>query len=44
MLNEFRFSLVRRDLDFPENDPTSPTAIVSGLFQIGGDANFPQCA
>jgi len=42
MVNEFRFSLVRRDLDFPENDPTSPTAIVSGLFQIGGDANFPQ--
>ena len=42
MLNEFRFSLVRRNLDFPENDPTSPTATVSGLFQIGGDANFPQ--
>lgn len=42
MLNEFRFSLVRRDLDFPENDPTSPTAIIAGLFQIGGDANFPQ--
>ena len=42
MLNEFRFSLVRRDLDFPENDPTSPTAPISGLFQIGGNANFPQ--
>ncbi len=42
MLNEFRFSLVRRDLDFPENDPTSPTAPITGLFQIGGDANFPQ--
>jgi hypothetical protein len=42
MLNEFRFSLVRRDLDFPENDPASPLARISGLFQIGGDANFPQ--
>jgi hypothetical protein len=42
MLNEFRFSLVRRDLDFPENDPNSPTAIIAGLFQIGGDTNFPQ--
>ena len=26
LLNEARFSLVRRDLAFPENDPTSPTA------------------
>jgi len=42
MLNEFRFSLVRRNLDFPENDPASPTAIITGLFQIGGDATFPQ--
>ena len=42
MLNEFRFSLVRRDLDFPENDPSSPTATLTGLFQIGGDSNFPQ--
>ena len=42
MLNEFRFSLVRRDLDFPENDPNSPTATITGLFQIGGDSNFPQ--
>jgi hypothetical protein len=42
MLNEFRFSLVRRNLDFPENDPISPTATISGLFQIGGDASFPQ--
>ena len=41
-LNEFRFSWVRRDLDFPENDPESPTATISGLFQIGGDSNFPQ--
>ena len=42
MLNEFRFSLVRRDLDFPEADPNSPTATLTGLFQIGGDSNFPQ--
>jgi hypothetical protein len=42
MLNEFRFSLVRRDLDFPENDPNSPTATITGLFQLGGASNFPQ--
>jgi hypothetical protein len=42
MLNEARFSFVRRNLDFPENDPTSPTAIISGLFTVGGNTNFPQ--
>jgi hypothetical protein len=42
MLNEFRFSLVRRDLDFPENDPASSTANITGLFTIGGANNFPQ--
>ena len=42
LVNEFRFSLVRRDLKFPENDPSSPTANITGLFQIGGDSNFPQ--
>ena len=44
MLNEFRFSLVRRDLTFPENEAaaTQPTAIISGLFTIGGASNFPQ--
>src|SRR5262249_12551379 len=42
LVNEFRFSLVRRDLTFPENDPTSPTALISGLFTIGGASNFPQ--
>ena len=41
-INEFRFSAVRRNLDFPENDPKSPTATISGLFTIGGLANFPQ--
>ncbi len=42
MLNEVRMSLVRRDLDFPENDPDSPTALISGLFTVGGSSNFPQ--
>lgn len=42
LLNEARFSLVRRNLDFPENDPASPTATISGLGTIGGLSNFPQ--
>jgi hypothetical protein len=42
LLNESRFSLVRRDLAFPENDPNSPTGTITGLFQIGGAVNFPQ--
>jgi hypothetical protein len=42
LLNEFRFSLVRRDLQFPENDPTSPTGTISNFFTIGGNTNFPQ--
>jgi len=33
---------VQRDLLFPENDPVSPTAAITGLFTIGGLANFPQ--
>ncbi|MBK5257145.1 MAG: TonB-dependent receptor [Vicinamibacteria bacterium] len=41
-LNEFRASYIRRDLQFPENDPTSPTATITGLFTIGGASNFPQ--
>ena len=42
VLNEARLSLVKRDLLFPENDPSSPTANITGLFQVGGDTNFPQ--
>jgi outer membrane receptor protein involved in Fe transport len=42
VINEFRFSYIRRNLGFPENDPTSPTATITGLFTIGGAANFPQ--
>lgn len=41
-LNEARFGWVRRDLQFPENDPDSPTAGISGLFTVGGASNFPQ--
>ena len=42
VVNEARASWVRRDLGFPENDPVSPTAAISGLFTIGGLSNFPQ--
>ena len=42
MLNETRFSLVGRELDFPENDGVTPTAQITGLFTIGGLNNFPQ--
>jgi outer membrane receptor protein involved in Fe transport len=42
LLNEFRFSYIRRNLGFPENDSTSPTATITGLFTIGGASNFPQ--
>ena len=42
MLNEARFSLVGRDLDFPENDGVTPTGQITGLFTIGGLNNFPQ--
>ena len=41
-LNEVRFSLVRRNLDFPENDTESSSVTITGLFNIGGDSNFPQ--
>ena len=42
MLNEARLSLVGRDLDFPENDPVTPTGQVTGFFTVGGLNNFPQ--
>lgn len=42
LLNEFRFSYIRRNLQFPENDPNSPTTNIGGFFTIGGLANFPQ--
>jgi outer membrane receptor protein involved in Fe transport len=43
LLNEARFAFIRRNLDFPENDPNSPTATIGGgFFTIGGLSNFPQ--
>lgn len=42
MVNEFRFAKVRGVLDFPENDPTTPSTGISGFFTIGGASNFPQ--
>ncbi len=42
VLNEFRFSYIRRNLQFPENDPRTPSTAIRGLFDIGGFSNFPQ--
>lgn len=42
LVNEFRFSYGRNHLDYPENDPNSPTVQISGAFTFGGASNFPQ--
>lgn len=42
LINETRFSYIRSNLQFPENDPNSPTAAITGFFTIGGLNNFPQ--
>ncbi|WP_396625020.1 TonB-dependent receptor domain-containing protein [Luteitalea sp.] len=42
IINEARFSYIRRDLSFPEADPVTPTTGITGLFTIGGLSNFPQ--
>lgn len=42
LLNEARLSHIRRDLQFPENDPGSPTATIGGFFNVGGTSQFPQ--
>jgi outer membrane receptor protein involved in Fe transport len=42
LFNEFRFAYIRRNLNFPENDPVSPTTNVGSDFVIGGLSNFPQ--
>ncbi len=42
LINEARISYIRRNLQFPENDPNSPTTFVTGFFTIGGLNNFPQ--
>jgi hypothetical protein len=42
LINEFRVSYIRRNLQFPENDPTTPSSTIGGFFTIGGASNFPQ--
>ncbi|CAN5684664.1 hypothetical protein BH18ACI4_BH18ACI4_20060 [soil metagenome] len=46
VINEFRASYIRRNLDFPENDPQTLTVQVGGAlcssFCFGGLSNFPQ--
>ncbi len=42
LINEFRASYVRRNLDFPENAPNMATVGITGYFTIGGSSNFPQ--
>ena len=42
MVNEFRFAYIKGQLDFPENDPKTPTSGISGFFTVGGASNFPQ--
>ena len=42
VINEFRTSYIRRNLDFPENDPNTLTTNVTGFFGFGGLGNFPQ--
>ena len=41
-VNEFRFAYIRANLDFPENDPVTPSTTVGAFFVIGGLSNFPQ--
>jgi outer membrane receptor protein involved in Fe transport len=42
LLNEARLAYARRNLDFPEDDPKSPTVGITGFFTIGGLSNYPQ--
>lgn len=42
VINEFRFSFIRRNLDFPEHDTLTPTTTIGGLVAFGGASNFPQ--
>jgi Carboxypeptidase regulatory-like domain len=42
-LNEARLAYIRGNLQFPENDPVSPTVTInSNFFTIGGSNAFPQ--
>lgn len=40
--NQFSFAFIRGLLDFPENDPRTPSTAIRGAFDIGGLSNFPQ--
>ena len=42
LVTETRLAYVRRKLDFPENDPKTPTVLIRNFFNIGGLNNFPQ--
>jgi outer membrane receptor protein involved in Fe transport len=42
LLNEGRVAYVRSNLQFPENDPVSPTVGITSYFTIGGSNAFPQ--
>lgn len=42
LVNEFRFSYIGRNLDFPENDTITPTTTIGNLVAFGGANNFPQ--
>ncbi len=42
LINEFRFSYIGRELNFPENAPERSTVTIGGLFTFGGASNFPQ--
>src|SRR5262249_53194548 len=42
LTNQFSFAFIRSALAFPENDPTDPTTIITGAFNVGGLNNFPQ--
>jgi hypothetical protein len=44
VVNEFRSSYIRRNLDFPERDTTTLTTNITGLFGFGGLGNFPRAA
>lgn len=41
-LNEAHMAYVRSNLQFPENDPVSPTVGITNFFTIGGLNNYPQ--
>ena len=41
-VTETRLAYIRRNLDFPENDPKSQTVGITGFFTIGGLSSFPQ--